>query len=74
MESRCLWVALLNQFEQMVQAMFDVSITVQIGDGTKALFWSDHWLDGSSFELLAPEVVAVVQKHPCKTRLVIDAL
>jgi hypothetical protein len=35
---------LLNQFERMVQAMFDVSITVQIGDGTKALFWSDHWL------------------------------
>jgi hypothetical protein len=40
--------------------MFEVSVTVQVGDGAKALFWTDRWLDGGSVQSVAPLVAVVV--------------
>ena len=38
----------------VVQAMFTASIYVELGDGRKALFWTDRWLQGQSLLDLAP--------------------
>jgi hypothetical protein len=54
--------------------MFDVSITVQVEDDDKTLFWSDHWMDDSFLGSLAPLVVVAVHPRMCKTRLVADGL
>jgi len=32
--------------EPIVEAMFQSSIYVELGDGRKALFWTDRWLQG----------------------------
>jgi hypothetical protein len=57
-----LWMHLPNKAESIVHSMFQASVTVQVGDGARALFWSDRWLDGASIQQLTPEVVAYV--HP----------
>jgi hypothetical protein len=48
-----LWVPLVSQVERIIQSMFLVSVTVEVGDGTKALFWLDRWLEGLEIESLA---------------------
>jgi hypothetical protein len=35
---------------------FEVSVTVQVDDGSRALFWSDRWLNGCSILQLAPDL------------------
>jgi hypothetical protein len=49
--------------KHVVQAMFDDSVTVEVGNGRHALFWQEHWLDGKSLHQLAPDVVATVPKR-----------
>jgi hypothetical protein len=44
-EPQHLWTQLPSHAERIVRAMFEVSVTVQLGDGARALFWSDRWLD-----------------------------
>jgi hypothetical protein len=36
------------------QDLFDASVTVQEGDGSRALLWMDHWLNGCSNHHSAP--------------------
>jgi hypothetical protein len=40
--------------EYVVEAIFHTSIYVELGDGRKALFWTDHWLQRQSLLDLAP--------------------
>jgi hypothetical protein len=60
--------------EHIVKAMFEVFIMAQVGDETKALFWSHHWLEGSFVLDLAPLVVTTVQPRARKSSLVTDSL
>jgi hypothetical protein len=46
---------------------------VQTGNGARTLFWKDRWLQGSSAENLAPDVVAAVPKSIRSRRLVVEA-
>ena len=48
------WSHLPVKHEYIVSAMFEASISVQVGDGTRALFWQDRWLQGHSIAELAP--------------------
>lgn len=48
------WSRLPVQHEQIVVAMFQSSISVQIGDGANSLFWKDRWLQGRSIQEWAP--------------------
>jgi hypothetical protein len=41
-----LWAAFPHKLECNVQAMFQAFVSVQVGNGTHALFWSDRWLHG----------------------------
>ncbi|GJN23165.1 hypothetical protein PR202_gb10790 [Eleusine coracana subsp. coracana] len=53
--------------------MFDASIQVKIGNGALAGFWTDKWLEGSSFQDLAPDLFSAVSRSGVK-RTVREAL
>lgn len=38
------WAQLPSRIERAVATMFRASVSVQIGDGTTARFWTDSWL------------------------------
>ena len=60
------WTTLPAAPDALCSALFRVSTTVQLGDGKKALFWTDNWVNGSSIEFLAPCLFAAV---PAKAKL-----
>jgi hypothetical protein len=68
------WTGLQLNPELEVQAMFDKSIRMIVGDGRMALFWTDPWLDSDNIQQRAPALLAAVEPHAQNTRTVADAL
>ena len=68
------WLHLNDDREPLVEAMFQASVYVELGDGTTALFWSDRWLQGSSFQDLAPCLCNAVSARVRAQRTVAQAL
>jgi hypothetical protein len=68
------WAPSACKTDRVIQAMFQVSTTVQVGNGAQTLFWTDRWVDDTSITYLAPDLVAAVAPHRRKTRLVSEAL
>jgi hypothetical protein len=53
---------------------FNASITIQVGDSSRALFWMDRWLHGCSIRQMAPDLwngVPTRTRNSCTMR---DAL
>jgi hypothetical protein len=73
-EAQRLWTPLPLRTENIVKAMLQIYVSVQVGDGGKALFWSDRWLGGSCVADLAPLVVAAVRPHVRKRLLIMEGL
>ena len=55
-------------------AAFSSMVHWQVGDGSKALFWKDRWIRGSTVDELAPLLVAKVKTQVINKRLVNDGL
>jgi hypothetical protein len=55
-------------------ALFDAVIVVQLGDGEKARFWCDRWLDGAKVEDIAPKLIVLVPASKVKVRTVKEGL
>jgi hypothetical protein len=68
------WASFATKPERAVQAMFEASVTVDVGYGHRALFWQDKWIHGRSLSQLAPDLVTAVVKHTHDFRVVADAL
>ena len=68
------WLELPDKVEHIVEAMFQASIFVELGDGRKALFWSDRWLQGKSLLDLAPCLCNAVATRVKQQRTVAEAL
>jgi hypothetical protein len=68
------WTGLKLNPEPEVQAMFDDSIRIVVGDGRMALFWTDPWLNSASIKQRAPALFAAVEPRTRNTRTVADAL
>jgi hypothetical protein len=51
-----------------------LAVTSTIGNGAHTKFWTDKWLNGSSIELLAPQLFACVPKKKARRRMVREAL
>jgi hypothetical protein len=68
------WSALQIDFEPEVRALFSASVQVHIGDGWKALFWVDNWVEGRSISQLAPTLMTIISKRTRKQRTVAQAL
>lgn len=57
-----------------VKAMFYVSISTTVGDGSSTLFWVNRWLHGRSIADLAPALMPFVRRRGWRTLTVCEAL
>ena len=48
------WLHLPDVTERPVEQLFSASIFIELGDGNKALFWTDRWVQGKSLLDIAP--------------------
>lgn len=53
------WAALPHKTEKNIMAMFRASVTMAVGDGASALFWTDSWLPSRPLSESAPNL-----RHP----------
>jgi hypothetical protein len=69
-----LWVSLPCKHDKIIQAMFHTSVTVQVGNRSRTLFWTERWLDDMAISTLAPDLIEAVHKKVRKNRLAVEAL
>lgn len=68
------WSGLDLQFTQEEQAFFFASTFTILGNGQRARFWEDRWLDGRAISEIVPTLYAVIPKRRRKSRTVADGL
>jgi hypothetical protein len=68
------WSGLDLQFSEEERALFFASTTMRIGNGQKALFWEDRWVNGKTIKEIAPLLYNCIPKRRRKTRTVADGL
>jgi hypothetical protein len=69
-----IWSGYFFRADRPSQDFFDASVIVLVGDGSRALFWMDRWLNGCSILQLAPDLWNAVPPRIRKSRTVWDAL
>jgi hypothetical protein len=57
------WAPLPSRAEKNTDAMFRVSISVRLGDGASARFWTDSWLPDGPISSFAPSLFQVVGRR-----------
>lgn len=75
-DTRRPWHAFPIDCDKNVTVIFNASIQVQIGDGTRPLFWIDPWLEGTSIQLFALELCKAARKraqNSCTVALALTA-
>jgi hypothetical protein len=55
-------------------ALFEAATVVRLGNGERARFWQDRWLDGARVEDIAPNLLALVPARKAKVRTVKEGL
>jgi mannosylglycoprotein endo-beta-mannosidase len=68
------WAEFDLQLPRLSVALFDAAMVVQLGNGEKARFWCDRWLDGAKVEDIAPNLTAAVPARKVKVRTVKEGL
>ena len=68
------WARLPDVTESVVIDMFNASVSVEIGNGQKALFWLDKWLQGKGIQDLAPCLFSSIGPRIRKGRTVAQGL
>lgn len=66
------WSSLPAKAKKCMTAMFNASVSIRLGDGNYALFWSDRWLQ-APLSSLAPSLFAAISRTG-RRRTVKDAL
>ena len=64
------WSGLALQFTAAERAFFFASTTMILGDGQRALFWEDRWLNGRAILEIAPQLHALIPKQLRNSRTV----
>ena len=70
----CSWASLPQPQEKLVQAMFNNSITVQIGNGQQSFFWTDKWINGHSIQDIALALLKAITPQTRRKRTVAQGL
>ena len=68
------WARLPDVTESVVINMFNDSVSMEIGNGQKALFWLDKWLQGKGIQDLAPCLFSSIGPRIKKRRMVAQGL
>jgi hypothetical protein len=71
MDSQRAWSQLPIKVDPQVYAFFCASTFTIVGDGRKALFWEDRWIDGEAPRDIAPNLFLMV---PARTRAQMSVL
>jgi hypothetical protein len=69
-----MWATFRLPTDRVAQAFFDASVSFEVRDGSRALFWEDNWLAGSFIKLLAPNLWAAVSPRVRRSRTVQEGL
>lgn len=56
------WNNMQTPCDDLDRSLFKAGTTIQIGDGTKANFWTDRWLNGQSLMELAPAIFKLAKR------------
>jgi hypothetical protein len=57
------WARLPSKESKVVLAMFDASVSVVLGDGTSAKFWTDRWLPEGRVQSFAPNLFRAIGRR-----------
>jgi hypothetical protein len=68
------WVGLPLHSKPDDVALFNASVRVSVGDGSRILFWADPWIGGLTVTALARAVVALVKPKLRNSRSIKDGL
>jgi hypothetical protein len=68
------WYEFDLQLSRLSVALFEAATLVDLGNGERAKFWQDRWLDGSKVADIAPNLAALVPPPQSKVRTVKDGL
>jgi len=68
------WSSLPIKIELEVQALFDASVTVAVGNGSRTLLWLDNWIGGQSVRSVAPHLFQFISPRITRKRTVAEAL
>lgn len=68
------WTGLDIECDDKVQAMFDASIQIILGDGRRVKFWSDRWLNGFSVQDIVPDLCQAVSTNTRRNRTTQQAM
>lgn len=68
------WSGLDLQFSPDEHALFFASTYMEVGNGSKALFWEDRWIQGKAVCELAPQLYSCVSKRRRKATTVAAGL
>jgi hypothetical protein len=68
------WAEFDLQLPRLSMALFEVTMVVLLGDGEKARFWCDCWLDDTKVEDIDSNLTALVSAHKVKVRMVKEGL
>jgi hypothetical protein len=55
-------------------ALFNTSVRISVGDGSRIMFWDDPWINGLTVAALAPAVVALTKPRTRRSRTVKDGV
>jgi hypothetical protein len=68
------WSNLDLQFSAEEQALFFACTSMTVGNGERALFWEDRWINGRSVSEISPLLYNCIPKRRRKIRTVSDGL
>jgi hypothetical protein len=68
------WAEFDLQIPALARALFEPATAVVVGNGERALFWKDRWLQGARVVDHAPNLVAMIPARKAKVRSVKDGL
>jgi hypothetical protein len=66
------WVSLGTPCSTLDKDLFAVATTVNVGDGKRASFWVDSWLEGVWPRDVAPLIFGLSKKRKCTMRKALE--
>lgn len=68
------WRGIPMTEDEEARQVFDSMVHIEVGDGTKVLFWRDRWIHGFAAADIAPSIVASVDTRVKNRRTVQQAM
>jgi hypothetical protein len=73
-DSDMMWASFQFPVDRAAQPFFNASITIEVRDSARALFWEDAWLADCSIKTLAPKMWVAVSQRIIRSHMVRDEL